>query len=268
MPMSKPRGSEHTRPYVPPSVVEQIRERRRHALIWLLSLTLACQALFASMPWIDPWVSGIFGSAEQGFPIAQGTGFLIYREFLNHLFTALGLLALFGVLLAAIGRKLFALPQQVWVFIVGVYLLGPAVLVNGILKANWGRARPVHTVEFGGDRLFSPPFEIASQCVSNCSFVSGEAAAATAFAISAFVLTRFLASRVWRNGLFGAALSFAVSGALLRVAFGRHFLSDVIFSALFVSLIAVALSFIFVRRKDRVTGDASRDVSTRLQRAG
>ncbi|MBO6896555.1 MAG: phosphatase PAP2 family protein [Shimia sp.] len=145
-------------------------------------------------------------------------------------------------------RNLLRVPGNVWLFVVGVYVFGPGLLVHRILKAHWGRARPDTTTEFGGDLLFTPPFEIAAQCAANCSFMSGEAAGATAFAISAYAVTRFVRSPVLHHMLFGSALSLAVAGAFLRVVFGRHFLSDVIFSALFVSLIAVGLSFFLSNR--------------------
>ncbi len=219
------------------------RQLRLRALLWLLLTTATLQALFASLPSIDLWVSAQFWSPEDGFYFANLDWLKQLRAIGYHSYTALGVLALIGVLVCMTQSKLLRVPGNVWLFIVGVYVFGPGLLVHSILKAYWGRARPDQTTEFGGDLLFSPPFEIAGQCAANCSFVSGEAAGATAFAIAAYVLTRFIQSPFLRCSLFGFALSFAVAGALLRVVFGRHFLSDVIFSALFVSLIAVTLSF-------------------------
>lgn len=219
------------------------RQMRLQALLWLLFLTAVFQALFASLPSLDLWVSSQFWTSDDGFHFANQDWLKQVRAIGYHSYTALGVLALIGVLVGMTQRKLLNVPGNVWLFIVGVYVFGPGLLVHNILKAYWGRARPDQTIEFGGDLLFSPPFEIAGQCAANCSFVSGEAAGATAFAIAAYVLTRFIQSPALRHSLFGFAFSFAVAGALLRVVFGRHFLSDVIFSALFVSLIAVALSF-------------------------
>ena len=219
------------------------RQTRLRALLWLLVMTAAFQALFASLPSLDLWVSSLFWSTEEGFYLAQADSLKQLRAIGYHAYTAMAVLALIGALLALKHIKLLTIPGSVWLFLVGVYLFGPGLLVHSILKAHWGRARPVATTEFGGDLLFTPPFEIAAQCVANCSFVSGEAAGATAFAIAAYVLTRFVRSSALRRTLFGSALSLAVAGALLRVVFGGHFLSDVIFSALFVSLIAVGLSF-------------------------
>lgn len=224
------------------------RRTRLRVLLWLLLLTAAFQALFASVPSIDLWVSSLFWTPEHGFYLATLDRLKQLRAIGYHSYTAMAVLALIGAFAALKQLKLFTVPGSVWVFIVGVYVFGPGLLVHSILKAYWGRARPDQTVAFGGDLLFSPPFEIAAQCAANCSFVSGEAAGATAFAISTYVLTRFVRSPILRHTVFGLALGFAVSGAFLRVVFGRHFLSDVIFSALFVSLIAVGLSFFWSNR--------------------
>lgn len=224
------------------------RQTRLRALLWLLLMTVAFQALFASLPSLDLWVSSLFWSAGEGFYLAQLDSLKQLRAIGYHTYTAMAVLALIGALMALKHIKLLSIRGSVWLFLVGVYIFGPGLLVHTILKAHWGRARPDTTTEFGGDLLFTPPFEIAAQCAANCSFVSGEAAGATAFAISAYVLTRFVRSPVLRHMLFGSALSLAVAGAFLRVVFGRHFLSDVIFSALFVSLIAIGLSFFLSHR--------------------
>ena len=73
------------------------------------------------------------------------------------------------------------------------------------------------------------------ECVSNCSFVSGEAS--TAFWLFAFVP---LMPPRWRwpaglaIALFAAAVSFG------RIAFGRHFLSDTLIAGA-LSLTVIAL---------------------------
>ncbi|MFY0662794.1 MAG: phosphatase PAP2 family protein [Shimia sp.] len=216
-------------------------------------MTAVFQALFASVPSFDLWVSSLFWTAEGGFHFTSLDSLKQLRAIGYHAFTAMAVLALIGALVALKQLKLLTIPGSVWLFIVGVYVFGPGLLVHSILKAHWGRARPAQVLEFGGDLLFSPPFEIAAQCTANCSFVSGEAAGATAFAIAAYSLTRFVSSPALRRTLFGLALCLAVSCAFLRVVFGGHFLSDVIFSALFVSLIAVGLSFFLSDRTGALT---------------
>ena len=109
--------------------------------------------------------------------------------------------------------------------------MGPGLIVNGILKEHWGRPRPTHVLSDGDP--FLPPIIPWDVCATNCSFVSGEAAAG--FWLIALSLFFTGAARVWT---FWGAVVFAVVTGLLRMSFGGHFLSDVLF-AFFVSYICV-----------------------------
>ena len=60
-------------------------------------------------------------------------------------------------------------------------------------------------------------------CVGNCSFVSGEAATAIWFVAVAIILPL-----KWRKPALIVALTLAFLLSFNRVAFGRHFLSDVL----------------------------------------
>lgn len=222
-----------------------IEDHRIQILLWLILMTAALQALFASVPWVDIWVSSQFWQPVEGFAAAKSPVLKQFREFAYKIYILMAVFALFCVLAGIFRPAIFGVPRRVWTFILCLYAVGPALLVNGILKSYWGRARPADITEFGGDLLFSPPFEIAAQCQANCSFVSGEAAGAAAFAISAYLLTRFIRKSTLRWTVFGSALTVAVLGALLRTVFGRHFLSDVIFAVLLVSLMGILLSFLF-----------------------
>ena len=37
-------------------------------------------------------------------------------------------------------------------------IIGCGIIANLYFKDTWGRARPVHIEEFGGDKIFTPPF--------------------------------------------------------------------------------------------------------------
>ena len=126
-----------------------------------------------------------------------------------------------------------------------MFLIGPVLLVNRVLKEHWGRARPADTSLFGGGHDFTPFWEPAHQCLSNCSFVSGEVAGSTATAIAMLVMAPGLSvylgkagTTVWRG--FAMVLPFVV--ILQRVAAGRHFLSDAVFAALFTCAVALLLA--------------------------
>jgi lipid A 4'-phosphatase len=109
-------------------------------------------------------------------------------------------------------------------------------LVNGILKPLWGRARPYLVTQFGGEAQFTPAWVFSDQCRGDCSFVSGEMAGAVALAILLAMLARTYRG-LWL--LVGIVPAFT---AWQRIAAGRHFLSDIVISALFVCLIALVLA--------------------------
>lgn len=118
----------------------------------------------------------------------------------------------------------------------GFFVLGPGLIVNGALKNGWGRARPADIAEFGGDGAFTQAFHMVGTCTRNCSFVSGEAALAMAVALVLWQVAG-------RAGLAGPRLAatlavFVTVTSLMRVATGRHFLSDVIFACLFMAMLA------------------------------
>lgn len=105
-------------------------------------------------------------------------------------------------------------------------MLGPGLIVNGLLKENWGRARPNDVQEFGGTQSFTPALVPAKQCDHNCSFSSGHAAAGF------YLLSFMYLGRAWyrRWLLIGLVAGLTLSAA--RVMQGGHFLSDVIASGL------------------------------------
>lgn len=110
-----------------------------------------------------------------------------------------------------------------------VLILGAGLIVNVILKDNFGRARPRDIQEFGGTQLFTPAFVVSGQCDDNCSFSSGEGAGAFFSLALAVAFSRKRAPFVAAVGL-GSLLS------LSRIASGAHFFSDTVVS-FFVMLI-------------------------------
>lgn len=121
-------------------------------------------------------------------------------------------------------------------FVVGLFALGPGLLVNAGLKNHAHRPRPVQTVEIGPGTLpFRPYYRFDGGCSRNCSFSSGEAS--TAFWTAAPAL---LAPPPLRVVTVGAALLFGAFVSAMRMNIGAHFLSDVSFSALSILLLTLA----------------------------
>ncbi|MEO0496933.1 MAG: phosphatase PAP2 family protein [Pseudomonadota bacterium] len=117
--------------------------------------------------------------------------------------------------------------------------LGPILLVNWILKAFWGRPRPRATDIFLGEDPFILPGTYSDYCLSNCSFVSGEASGAFWFFALLPLLARFAGRDVaWAGGVVLLVLTTAI--AFNRVVFGAHYLSDVVMAAAFTLTIVAA----------------------------
>ena len=67
-------------------------------------------------------------------------------------------------------------------------IVGSGIIANWYFKDQWGRARPVHVSEFGGDKIFTRAFVKSNQCEKNCSWISGESSAAFSFLVGTIIL--------------------------------------------------------------------------------
>ncbi|WP_347312458.1 phosphatase PAP2 family protein [Defluviimonas sp. SAOS-178_SWC] len=210
-----------------------------YAIAFAVSLTL-----FVLWPGLDIAVSSWFYRPGAGFWLAENT----WVEGIRYLIWDMSILAFVlsaaAFIYALVRRRARGEGGKIAGYIFLLYLLGPILLVDGILKRFWGRARPATITEFGGDKMFAPPWLPSDQCASNCSFVSGEGSAAAALALCFLVLAP-IARRVLPRAAFGvyaaAGVVFPAAGLALRVMTGRHFLSDTIFAVLFVTGIALVL---------------------------
>lgn len=104
-------------------------------------------------------------------------------------------------------------------------ILGPGLLIEGLLKPFWQRPRPVQVLEFGGSQVFEPVLNFCATCFSHHSFVSSHAAAG--FALLALGLAAAPRQRA-RWLLVGLAAGAAVGAG--RVLQGGHFTSDIVFA--------------------------------------
>jgi lipid A 4'-phosphatase len=213
----------------------------------LLASILASFAIFALWPGIDLGVSRAFHDPSSGFRVDGLPLVEALRQAIWKLSILLCLAAACGVVLGWAGREVL-LPARAWGFILMLYILGPGVMVDQLTKPLWGRARPAQVAEFGGPLQFSPPNELVDFCTRNCSFVSGEVSGATVTALALLLIRLRLRRRLHKTVsiiLLTAAVCIPVVVATQRIASGRHFLSDTIFSVLFTLGLALALAAMF-----------------------
>jgi lipid A 4'-phosphatase len=222
--------------------------------VWAVAVAVcfvSALIVFLAWPQIDLRVTALFFQDGVGFPGQSSPVLSTVRHGIWNLSIGLALIAIIGGLYHAVaGRDLFGVPGGRWQLIALLYVLGPGLLVNAVLKNLWGRARPDQIIEFGGSASFSPAWVITDQCARNCSFVSGEGSGAAALAIGGLLVLEALRSRLWPGVLVtlqGLVVTAAITGAALRVVLGRHFLSDTVFAALLVAVIALLLWPVFAR---------------------
>ncbi len=138
----------------------------------------------------DIFLSGFFYFGDSQF-FLQSQHFLsiVFRDIL------LPFLVLYVFVLPIIGNFFsihkiyfgyrFSFKEMVFIWVAGIITL--ILVVNLLLKNMWGRTRPGDILEFGGSGVFTPWYRFGDSCVSNCSFVSGDASVGFALIIFYFI---------------------------------------------------------------------------------
>ncbi len=209
-----------------------------------LLCVVGLSAFFLAFPGVDLWFSDLFYRSRGGFWLRRNDLLGLLRTSHDVLLVVfvIALVASPVIKIARPGRPSPIAPNVV-VFLLSTLILAPLVLVNAVLKNNWGRPRPIQVDAFGGDAPYVEVWRISQWCDTNCSFVGGEASSATWFIAVALVLP----PRCRTAGVVVAAL-YAGLLSLNRIAFGGHFLSDVMISvALTLLVIAVAYRVVILR---------------------
>ncbi len=194
-------------------------------------------AVFVLLPGIDIAISDLFHRPGDGFYLARDPLLGMLRRSST---AAMGVILLFALAGTAIrlrsrgGRSLVC--ARHCGFLVAGLALGPGLVVNTLLKNGWGRARPVQTDMFGGAADFTPAWWMSQGCASNCSFVSGEASSA-AWMVAALILL----PPSWRPWATGPVVAYAAALSLNRLAFGGHYLSDILLSWAITGLVLTLL---------------------------
>lgn len=217
--------------------------------LWMLAVCVAALVVFRLFPQIDHAATSLFFLDKDClagvphwacgyFPIVESVKWGAIRELGLRipplLFAAT---VIYLIYLAVFRANTAAADLRNPAMAAASFLAGPILLVNVLLKELWGRPRPYQVDAFGGDSPYVLPGTISDHCTSNCSFVSGEAASAFwMLSLLVFVPKGRRVAVGILAGFFAAFFSF------LRVAFGRHFVSDVTMSALFT----VAIIFFFI----------------------
>ncbi len=210
--------------------------------IWLSFLLLS--GVFLLYPQIDIYVSSLFYDGSRFY--SNG---LFWEDTLNRSVRPLIIflfLTTFGTFIYnKIKRKnLLGINSKVMLYIFLVLSIAPGLIVNLVLKENWGRERPTKIIEFGGNKEFSPAFVMTES--GGRSFSSGHAAAA--FSVIGFALLAKSRKKLWMS----LAIAYGAGVSLSRIAAGGHFLSDVVTSFFIVWITTHILYLIIFKEESSV----------------
>jgi membrane-associated PAP2 superfamily phosphatase len=193
-------------------------------LVACIILLAISSAIFLAFPALDIWVSSFFYEPGAGFPASRIPALLALRS-AHETVTWMVPVALVLSMMARVAfpRRPSIVPPRNGLFILGALALGPGLVANLVFKNNWGRPRPTGVDLFLGDHPFVGAWHFSDACARNCSFVSGEASSAVW--LLTFVV---LLPERWRRTGIAIIAVIAIALSLNRIAFGGHFLSDVI----------------------------------------
>lgn len=192
-------------------------------------MVLAGAALFL-IPALDLDTAAFFFS-EGVFPWRSQAIPNFFHNIVHPLSISLAVVFMLAVIFCLVRKR----PYLPALFMLLALVIGPGLITNTLLKDNWGRARPVQVVEFGGREDFGPPLLIDDECDDNCSFVGGDAAFGYWFHSFAYIAPRR------RRTIFFAGMGVGLGYSLLRVGMGAHFLSDVFFAAVVILMSSAAV---------------------------
>lgn len=207
------------------------------ALAILTLVMVGISLFFYVFPGVDLSISRWFYDATGGFGLADSPPLRALRSSSTWIMAGVLLLALFQVTRHALAGHMTGQGARRSLWLLACLVVGPGLLVNGLLKDHWGRPRPVATDLFGGDAPFQKVWVISDWCDRNCSFVSGEASSAAWLVAAALI-----APRRFRPAATAMAAIYAFALSINRIAFGGHYLSDILLAWLLCALVFRALS--------------------------
>ncbi len=205
---------------------------------------LSATLLFYAFPELDIRFSMLFYDPVSRFYLADAPFCKWIYESVE--IVSVACVVIVVLLLAAVWirkKNAFGISYRHLIYLLAALAIGPGLIVNLVLKGNWGRARPYDVTQFGGASAFTPAFVISGECHNNCAFVSGHAAMGFYFIAFGFLC------RKRRNLFFLLAAIYGAIVGLVRILQGGHFLSDVVFAFFIIHAVSAVLYWILFERK-------------------
>jgi lipid A 4'-phosphatase len=230
----------------------------RTGLFIALSLALVIGVVFGVYPDLDLKLAALFFDPEsRTFPLKANAWAAFAREAAMWVTWAMVIPGLGALVLKIVRQdRPLLISGRAIIFLIATLVVSSVVLSNLAFKSHWGRPRPVAVAEFNTgqfDRLeFVPWWDPRGGCAWNCSFFSGEGAAAFwTYAPAA------LAPPALRPLAYVAATAFGLATGVLRMAFGGHFFTDIAAAGI-VTFLVIWLFHGFIYRwpRTRLTDEA------------
>jgi lipid A 4'-phosphatase len=186
---------------------------------------------------LDWQAAALFYRPEHGGGDWPLQNWWLWRFLYNYgpLLTYLVLAGALLIVLCGYGLPELARWRRPALYVLMVIALGPGLVINVVFKDHWGRPRPVHVGEFGGQYAYVPPLQRVN--TPQKSFPCGHCTIGYMF----FAL--YFLSRKRKAFYFILTLTLALMIAIARMSAGGHFISDVLWSGYLVFLVAWALYY-------------------------
>lgn len=214
-------------------------------IFWFYLLFIVLSLFLAFYPPVDIFISDFFYSQENKFLVKH---YLTSKEyFYEYIIRRIILpLIVFVLLFFPILLKFFPFlisklrifhMRNIDIFFIWLSAIIISFFINVVLKNGWGRARPNDILEFGGEKNFSAWWQYSNECLSNCSFVSGDSG------VGFFIAVLYYIHR--NNKILYMSLLVGLIFGLVRIGAGAHFLSDILISFLVVNLLLNLIYFVY-----------------------
>ena len=234
----------------------------RTGLLIALAIAVVVGVVFGIYPDLDVRVARLFFRPDLQTPAllkAQAQMRQVVLFFINAMVAAAVLAFLLKLIMP---HRRMLMPGRAVVFLIVTMALGPGLLVNVIAKDQWGRPRPFMVQPMGGSEPFFAWWDPRGTCPQNCSFVSGDVS--SGFWVMA---PAALTPTPWRPLAYGAAITLGSGLAVIRMMFGAHFFTDVVFAGVFTFVIIwLAFNMLYRWPATRLTDDAVERAIERLAR--
>ena len=153
-----------------------------------------------------------------------------------------------GVALGSLWWPAWRVCRRACLIFILTVLLGPGMLINGLLKPYWGRPRPRQVIDFGGTLPYRHWWQPGGYGHGK-SFPSGHASMGYAL----FAATTLLPQRHiwWRRSSVAVAFAYGTLLGVTRIIQGGHFASDVLWAGSLMVLTSVLLQWALASQPSR-----------------